>query len=563
MKKIIHSIPLLTDVSQFRLNRVILIIAFALSINKGIASEWQWSVPIKGAIENAGLSRAFLWIPPNCKKLRGVIVAQHNMEEIMILENPGFRKAMSELGIAEIWCAPSFDHLFRFNQGAGEVFNNMMKDLANESGYTELNNIPIVPIGHSAAASWPYYFAAWNPERTLAAISVSGQWPYFRNPSFAPDIWGDKNIDFVPSLETMGEYESAKSWSTEGLKERQQHSLMPLSMLACPGEGHFSSSDKKAAYIALYIKKALQYRMPKDVSDVGPVRLIPIDPSQTGWLVEKWIPNQTPSVTPAPVNQFKGDLAQAFWFFDEEHAKATEVYEAAYRGYKPQLVGYQQDGKMVPQSNTHLQVNLKFQPLDDRISFKLTGAFYDTIPGGSPRLPDWAGLPVGSPIGHASGNIPVTIDRICGPFEKLGPDKFVLSFDRATEINKPTAELVFAAMHPGDNEYKQAIQQASMMVRTRNTEGTLQIITFPHLTDQKMKTKSVKLNAISDAGLQVYYYVRQGPAEVEGNMLRFTQIPPRSKFPIKVTVVAWQYGRGQDPKIKTAEQVQQSFMIVK
>ena len=542
--------------------KVLFFLFFLLSLNAWSA-EWQWSVPVKGAIENAGRSRAFLWIPPNCKRIRGVIVAQHNMEEIMILENPGFRKAMSELGFAEIWCAPSFDHLFRFNQGAGDVFNGMMNDLANESGYTELNDIPIVPMGHSAAASWPYYFAAWNPERTLAAISVSGQWPYFRNKDFAPDIWGDKNNDFVPCLETMGEYESAGSWSTEGLKERQQHPLMPLSMLACPGEGHFSSSDKKAEYIALYIRKAVQYRMSKDLPVSGSVKLRLIDPSKTGWLVEKWIPNHPPTIAPAPVNQYKGDTKQAFWFFDEELAKATVDYETAYRGLKPQLVGYQQGGKMVPQSNTHLQVNLKFQPLEDGITFQLAGAFYDTIPGGSPRLPGWAGLPVGSPIGHASGNIPVTIDRICGPFEKLGKEKFALRFDRATEFNKPRVELVFAAKHPGDNEYKQSIQQASMMVPIRNTEGATQVIAFPKVSDQNTKSKSVKLIATSDSGLQVNYYVRQGPAEVEGNQLLFTQIPPRSKFPIKVTIIAWQYGRNSEPKIKTAEQVEQTFMIVK
>jgi len=84
---------------------------FLLSLNAWSA-EWQWSVPVKGAIDNPGSSRAFLWIPPDCKRIRGIIVAQHNMEEIMILENPGFRKAMRELGFAEIWCAPSFDHLF-------------------------------------------------------------------------------------------------------------------------------------------------------------------------------------------------------------------------------------------------------------------------------------------------------------------------------------------------------------------------------------------------------------------------------------------------------------------
>lgn len=277
--------------------------------------------------------------------------------------------------------------------------------------------------------------------------------------------------------------------------------------------------------------------MPNNVPEDGPVKLNPIDPSKTGWLVEKWIPNQAPSVAYAPVSQYKGNSAQAFRFFDEELAKA--------------------------QTNTHLQVNLKFEPLADGITFNLKGDFYDTVSGGSPRITDWAGLPVGSHIGHSSGNIPISINRVCGPFEKLGPDTFRLSFDRSVTGNQNRVELVFAAIHPGDNEYKQAIQQASMMIPVCNSEGSKQLITFPQFLNQKLKTKTLKLNATSDAGLQVYYYVRQGPVEVAGNSLRFTQIPPRSKFPIKVTVIAWQYGRNSEPKIKTAEQVEQTFMIVK
>ncbi len=128
----------------------------------------------------------------------------------------------------------------------------MLLRLAEGSGYRELVTAPVVPLGHSAAASWPYYFAAWKPERTLAAISVSGQWPYFRDATFAPDIWGNRNIDFVPCLETMGEYEAADTWSNEGLKEREAHPRLPLSMLACPAEGHFASTTEKAAYIAFF-----------------------------------------------------------------------------------------------------------------------------------------------------------------------------------------------------------------------------------------------------------------------------------------------------------------------
>ncbi len=527
-------------------------------------AEWQWSIEVTGGRENGGPARAFLWIHPDCKRVRGVVLAQHNMEEIQILENPKFRKGLSELAFAEVWCAPAFDHLFRFHEGAGDTFNGIMNDLAEQSGYDELRHAPIVGMGHSAAASWPYYFAAWDPNRALAAISVSGQWPYVRdNGTFAPDIWGARTIDYIPCLETMGEYEAANTWSTEGLQERQQHPLLPLSMLAAPAEGHFASTDKKAEYLILYIRKAIQYRMPQETPTEGPPRLKPIDPTQTGWLADKWRFNQPPTAPAAPVGQYTGDRAQAFWFFDEEMVRATEAYQAAYRGMRPQLVGYVQDGNMVPQRSTHLQVTLKFEPLEDGVTFRLTGAFYDTVPGGSPRPANWSGLAAGSPIGHATGGGAIAIDRICGPFEKLSPDTFAFRLQRGLGANLKNYELCFAATHPGDGEYKPAVQQANMILPLRHAEGAEQHITFPAIPDQQAGTKSIKLSATCDSGTPVYYYVREGPAEIEGGTLTFTAIPPRSRYPVKVTVVAWQYGRTSDPKLQTAVPVEQAFSIVK
>ena len=535
---------------------------FPLYLNSS-AAQWQWSIIVRNSLENAGESRAFLWIPPTCKKVKGVVVAQNNMEEIMILENPIFRRAMSDLDFAEVWCTPFFDHLFRFNQGAGDTFAGMMDDLANVSGYSELQHVPVVPMGHSAAASWPYYFAAWNPERTLAAISVSGQWPYFRSPVFAPDIWGNRTIDFVPCLETMGEYEAAATWSTEGLKERQEHPNMPLSMLACPAEGHFAASDKKIAYLALYIKKAVEYRMFHGKSHGGIVRLKPIDPTKSGWLMGKWRYNQTPTAEAAPVNVYKGNCSEAFWFFDKELVQATESYEKDYRGHKPQLVGYMQHGQLLPQHNTHLQVSPIFQPLEDGITFTLSGTFYDTVPFGSPRMEQWTGLPAGAPIGHSSGNIPVSISKICGPFQKTGQDTFVLSFDRTYDPRSNYTELVFAAAHPGDYEYKPAVQQASMIIPLKNTEGKEQHISFQEIPDQKNGTKSVILQASSDANVPVRFYILEGPAKIAGNKVEFTRIPPRSRYPIKITIVAWQYGRSKEPKLQSAQPVVRTFYILK
>lgn len=114
---------------------------------------------------------------------------------------------------------------------------------------------------------------------------------------------------------------------------------------------------------------------------------------------------------------YKGNPDEAFWFFDEETVRATEKYEASYRNMKAQLLGYVQEGKVVQQKNSHLQVDLKFLPKEDGISFQLKGTFLDTVPGESTRPKDWTGLAVGSKIGHAKTNVPVAVDVVIGPLK--------------------------------------------------------------------------------------------------------------------------------------------------
>lgn len=526
------------------------------------AAVWQWSVPVRNALDNKGIARAYLWIPPDCKRVKAFLFAQNNMEEQSILENPKFRKEMARLGIAEVWVSPASDLFFRFDQGAGEAFTGIMTDLANVSGYAELTRAPFIGIGHSAAASNPYYMAAWDPERALAAISVSGQWPYFRAKPFAPDIWGAKNIDFIPCLETMGEYESAASWSEEGLRERQQHPKMPLSMLACPAEFHFASSDAKAVYLALYIRKAAQYRLPASWPDGQSPKLTPIDPVNTGWLVDKWRFNQLPVAGPAAVKNYKGDPAQAFWFFDEEMAKATAAYQAKYRDQKAELLGFEEGGKMLEQHHVHQQFNLHFYPLADGITFHVHAAFYDQVPDGSPRPASWAQQKAGSSIGHAGNKTGITIDRITGPFVKINDTTFQVQPQMGFWEFQHSYELWFSASHPGGDGYKPAVQQAVMQIPPRNTQGKEQHITFDSIPDQhRGKTTPLQLAARSDASVPVRFYVLEGPCEIRGDQLSLTKIPPKAKFPLKITVVAWQYGNINEPKLQTAVPVARTFWI--
>lgn len=538
--------------------KVVLSLTLALMISVAGKAQvvWQWSVPINNTTGAKAGSKAYLWIPEKCKRIRAFIFAQNNMEEQSILENANFRKKMAELDVAEVWVSPAYDLFFNFSTGAGDTFNWIMSYLADASGYKELSSVPFIGLGHSAAASAPYYMAAWNPERALAAVSVSGQWPYFRGLPFAADIWGSKNVDFIPLLETMGEYEAADTWSREGLKERQEHPFMPLSMLACPAEGHFCASQEKIDYIAFYIKKAMQYRLRP-----GSLKLVPVDPSKTGWLADKWRFQQPPVAAAAPVGQYKGNLQDAFWYFDKETADYTTAYEARFRYKKAQLIGYMEHGQMVAQHNTHQQVNLKFEPDNDGITFHLHAAYYDTVPGGSPRPAMWAGLPVGSKIGHVEKNSAIRMEVVAGPVRKVNDSTFQVYPSRGYPPGPKTYQLWFAAKQDGDSVYKPAVQQSEMIVPPLNEEGKVQHLKFDGIPDQIAGSKNIRLHAVSDAKVPVYFYIEDGPAIIVNGKINLTAVPPGSKWPVKVTVVAWQYGRGIEPKLQTAEQVERVFWI--
>lgn len=519
---------------------------------------WQWHVDMPQSSNKKGEPQAYLWIPPSCKELKGLVLTQHNMEEISIVEDETFRRAMQDLDFGIIWYNPMFDVSFNFEGGAGDLLNQSLADLAAKSGYGEVETVPYLAIGHSAAASWPYYLAAWNPQKTICCISVSGQWPYVRNEWVAPDIWGDKTIDYIPCLETMGEYESANTWSTEGLKERQDYPLLPLSMLACPAEGHFATSKEKMEYLIFYIKKALQYRMPE-----GKIPLVEIDPTKTGWLADKWRINEKSHAESAPINDYKGDKTQAFWFFDEEHVHTTEAYQARFRNKLAPLLGVKVDGELVEQRNSHLQVMMPFKPKGDELLVTVEGVFLDTVPTESPRPASWTGFKAGTKLEKPADKESIYFEKICGPYE-IKDSLFQVKLNRTSYKSlEERYESAFAIKYAGNERFKPAVQQGHFFIPATHEDGEGQTICFPRIRNIKQHKKVIQLKAKSSAKLPINYYVVSGPAEISGNKLYLTAVPPRTKFPIEVTVVAYQYGRLEVPKIQSATSITQTFYINK
>lgn len=329
-------------------------------------------------------------------------------------------------------------------------------------------------------------------------------------------------------------------------------------MLAEPAGEHFSASDLKISFLCLYLRKAAQYRLPADWPINQCPRLNPIDPTKMGWLVDRGRPDGKPTAPAAPVGQYTGNPKDAFWVFDGELARAVETIGAMYAGKKLQLIGYVQKGGVVAQRKSHVRVALKTEIDSDDLTFKLGGTFLDTVPE------DWRGLKAGDPISHSSDVSKFNINAFCGPVQKLSANTFAMRFSRCGFDNpKRSFSPCFILTHPGDDVYKPMSLEAEMKFWPVNKDGAPQEISFTVPKSVRAGTKLLELSARSSAKLPVFIYVREGPAVIEGNTLRITAIPLRAKFPIKVTVVAWQWGRCAEPKVQSATPIERSISITK
>ena len=504
--------------------------------------------------------KAFLWIPPNCSHVRGLVVDKWNYFDETLIEDPQIRKACEDenLGLVCLLATTPEMHqtisFFEPKERAAEALLQTLADLAEESGYQEIASVPLFTIGHSYSGGFAWRCAAWDRNRVFGALAIkTGCWDT-KNP-------GD-NMEGVPVLNLVGQY---SEWgSGEGYGEPFGDAVEALAMRRNPkhltafavewGGGHFEWSENCARLASLFIRKAAKVRLPDQPALEGPVKLKEIDPS-SGWLM---LPYFYPGAVmrPSPAKEFPQDKRAAYWYIDEEFANACRDFTDEQRNRKIQKLCFMRDGKPVGYADqikdkTGLQQWGELVPEADGITYRFNAGFMDTMPARFPKA--------GEPLGHAPGPVHITCD--VGPFEPVEDGAFRLKFSRISYLNPVVG---FHASHPGDKDYAASVAPMQAAAPKKNTQGKPQRIIFAEIPDVTLGTLDLKLQAVSDSGENVEYFVFAGPAVVhDGNLLRLTEIPPRSKFPMKVTVVAWQFGRSAEPRIQTAEMVEQSFRIVK
>ena len=529
---------------------------------------WQYSVPAP----SISYRTAQLWIPPNCKRIRGVVVACQNMLERSLFERPAFRDAAASDSLAillidsghdqaptdgrdpnhpkrsslDIFLNPNYPQGEEDPVGAGQDLQTILDELADKSGYSELKNAPLMPVGHSSAGSFVWHLYRWDPSRIFAMLPFKTG-AKDDGPAGIPVMMVESEwFDYGNSMNDV--------WSRGSAQGRGAHGQCLFGYYVDIGSGHCDVTDESIKAVALFMKKAVDARIPSNAPLDGQVVLKPIS-AESGWLLDSAAFGR-PENTPVMYKDYKGDPAKAYWYVDKELATYCQNHTEVELAKKPQQINFYPDGGApLPKGGTY-----SFSPtfLSDGETFKVQASYIDTLTGSDL-------YPPGTMLGNSE--MPINYRVTSGALVQVGPDTFKIRLHVGPIIPQGNPwEPTLVAYTLGNAEYRPTERPAHVNISIVNTQGAPQNIIFHSVPDQKTSSKSpIPLLAKASSGLPVEYFMVSGPAEIaaDGKSLVLTQIPVRSKYPIQVTVGAFQWGRSIDPKIQSADRVYQEFSIIK
>jgi hypothetical protein len=295
-----------------------------------------------------------------------------------------------------------------------------------------------------------------------------------------------------------------------------------------------------AQYFARYIAAAARARLSEQSNELKPVG------ENDGFIAGFALPHENPVSPRARAAAPSAEQALP-WFFTRELAEAACAAAAINWRAATQLPAFLDSASQpVPKLFRGITNPVPIETDADGITFTLRGTLLSALPS------NFVGA--GERLARAPDD--PAAEWICGSVAPLGGGRFRIALDRTW----PGSPVCVALRHPGTSDVHATVHPGYLSLKP-HALGTAQTITFAALADLAAAATGIPLVAKADSGMPVEFFIVAGPAVVEHGRLIFTPIPPRTKFPVKIIVTAWQWGRASEPRVQTAKSVTQSFLL--
>ena len=366
--------------------------------------------------------RAYIRLPRGHREVKAVLYCHQNMTEEVLFRSELFCRKMDSLGVAMAFIQRGSQN-WDVSQGCQERFEMIMKKFADGTEHPEIASALVIPFGHSAQATFPWNFAAWNPDRTLCIISYHGDAPRTNLCGYgrANLEWGrTRNIDKIPGLMVMGEYEWWEARLLPALAFQMMYPDSRISFLCDAGKGHFDLCPETQEYIALFIKKALTDPRPGG-----------------GCRYSRWFDDGKESADPH----------EQFWYQDEEMVNLTKKRYAEHQGKKLQYLSAKFNGRMlVYDASKHIKSNAVCNGME----FTVEPVFVDE----SRNTP-----------GDAHADVRPRVVLISGPAIQTGEYTFRYDPDYfGRDPKRLWTGITLCIEADGDSEYKSAVQELNIQL---------------------------------------------------------------------------------------------------
>ncbi len=511
---------------------------------------YQWSTTAEA--DGGGESRAFLWVPPEVDRIRGVLVGGRTLMEPEFAADPLIRAACAEQKLAIVYFNPSLGSMFEFWQtDIDERLQQALDELGEKSGYEEIAVAPLFSYGHSVGAIFASRVARWAPKRTFGTlIFKAGVVP-------VPDHV-DAPITRIPLVQVQGQFEEfgRDNESREGgwqagrrnlSRWREQDDDYLVSLVVEVGGTHFAWSEPVAEHIGLYLRDITAKRLddwPVDAED--PIELDFIEP-EAGYLTSIHVEDPD-RPRAAPYDEFEGDPSEAFWHPSLRVAESTDAMHDEIYAKKPQFVTFvnpETGSEIHPGHDLRLRMSAHWVGPDE---FKVDGTFLDEAPRGYDAVDGEAG--------HGEG--PVRFRRFGGSVEQVDDDRF-----RVIRDPRRAMQADILVYHPGDDEHRYAEQQGRISLNDRLDDGEEQSITFDPPAQIDADDMPLSLEAESTSDLPVRYHIVHGPAVIKDGELHLADVPARADDTLEIKVVAYQWGSMVEPRVQSAEPVERIIEVTR
>lgn len=300
------------------------ILALVLASQPCLARNFTCSFPFGPDKNGKAQSPASIpcWLPDNCKYVRGIVVAHPQVGGFA--GNHLIRKVAQDESLGTMV-------MNAFSYKGSETIERLDKvfeQWAKESGHPEIRGAAVLTAGLSASVLAARNVGYAAPDRVFGIVHIAGGNLHHCL------VDERKTLTGIPFFAVNGQFEwcgpdggirphigRETQWyfiRKDMLAKRKDDPNNLMSLVVVPNADHGAWNAELAA---LFVRKAAKYRLPKEKRDGStPAKCVKLT-AEDGWLTDGELKH--PKHQPAAWADYKGDKTWAFWYFDEELAKAV------------------------------------------------------------------------------------------------------------------------------------------------------------------------------------------------------------------------------------------------